>query len=134
MIKPSKKAVSRNRMLKALDKQSKQEVCGDRDQWTCQRCGRQHGDWDIQKQAYVIVQWCHVQTREYHILRWEPDNTLVLCKEDHVWFDNHKVQSYEWFSKKWPERWANIQRVLQMPCKTSMAWLRERYNELNRPF
>ena len=123
MIKPSKKAVSRNRMIKALDAVARREIVEIRDGNWCQRCNY-HAD-------MVTIQWAHVQTRRYLILRWEPCNSLALCDRCHVWMDQHKVESYEWFSKKWPERWANIQRVLQMPCKTSLAWLRERYAELN---
>lgn len=117
-------------MVAELDKACRVEVVEMRDQNICQRCGKADGEWDEARERYVVIQWAHVHTREYYITRWEPDNSLALCDADHVWFDNHKVLSYEWFRKKWPERWQNIQNVLQCGTKTGEVWLKEKLAEV----
>ena len=123
MIRRSKKARKRARMVKELDAAARQEIVIERDQDTCQRCGRQNGEWHPELQRPVRIQWAHVHTREYYVTRWEPDNSLALCDQDHVWFDNHKVISYEWFRKTWPERWERIQNVLQSGAKFNVSQL-----------
>lgn len=130
MIKSNKKTRARKRMIKALDEACRWDVVMNRDGDTCQRCGMRTGDYDKSRNMRVLIQWAHVHTREYYVTRWEPDNSLALCSADHVWFDNHKVISYEWFRKHWPDRWQNIQNVLQSQTKTSDAWIRARYEEL----
>lgn len=123
MIKLSKKARAQRRMVRELDAAARQEVVIDRDQDVCQRCGKVNGQWDSEAQMYVVIQWAHVHTREYHVTRWEPDNSLALCSRCHVWFDNHKVLSYEWFRKKWAERWERIQAVLNSGAKVNVKEL-----------
>jgi hypothetical protein len=125
MIRSSKKTLSQRRMVIALDKACRAEVVEGRDQNRCQRCTRLQGDWDPEIDAPVRIQWAHVHTREYYVTRWEPDNSLALCSRCHVWFDNHKVLSYEWFRKHWGERWENIQNVLNSGAKVKVKWLYE---------
>lgn len=112
-------------MVKALDDAARQEVVIERDQDTCQRCEKRQGEWDAEILMPVRIQWAHVHTREYYVTRWEPDNSLALCSRCHVWFDNHKVLSYEWFRKKWAERWERIQAVLQSRAKVNVKILYE---------
>lgn len=123
MIKRSPKARKRARMVKELDAAARQEIVEERDQNICQRCGRQEGEWDAEIGRPTKIQWAHVHTREYYVTRWEPDNSLALCDRCHVWFDNHKVISYEWFRKKWSERWERIQNVLQSGAKADIKQL-----------
>lgn len=133
MIRSSKRTLRKRRMILALDKACRWEVVVGRDGNTCQRCGYVSGNW-IQSFSgparQAVIQWAHVHTREYYVTRWEPDNSLALCDACHVWFDNHKVLSYEWFRKKWPERWEHIQNVLRVSTKTSESWIRSRYEEM----
>jgi len=130
MIPSSKKTIKKRRMILALDKACRQEVVIDRDRNTCQRCGKVDGDWDAEIGRPVRIQWAHIHTREYHVTRWEPDNSLALDDRCHVWFDNHKVLSYEWFRKMWPERWQSIQNILQSRTKAGDLFIRTRYEEL----
>lgn len=106
-------------MVLDLDKVARAEIVLERDENICQRCG-------VTEMLYgaVVIQWAHVHTREYYITRWEPDNSLALCSRCHVWFDNHKVLSLDWFAKKYPERWENIKRILHCGTKTNDAWVR----------
>ncbi len=107
-------------MVIDLDRIARAEIVHDRDADICQRCERWDGypDW-------AVIQWAHVQSREYYVTRWEPDNSLALCSRCHVWFDNHKVLSFDWFAKKFPERWDRIKRILHAGTKTNDAWVRE---------
>jgi hypothetical protein len=124
-MRRSKRALKQARTVAALDADCRKRVVEDRDHNTCQRCGKQQGEWDSEVQRPVNIQWAHVHTRDYHVTRWEEDNSLALCDRDHKWFDNHKVLSYEWFRKRWPERWENIQNVLNSGAKVKAAWLLE---------
>lgn len=130
MIKSSKRTLRNRRRIKVLDAACRRRVVENRDENSCQRCGAANGGWDSELDRRIVIQWAHVQSREYHILRWEDINSLALCDRCHVWFDNHKVLSYDWFAKHWPERWEMILRVLQGPAKTGEAFIRELYENL----
>lgn len=122
-------------MIIDLDKWAQREIRDGRDGAVCQRCGAVSGEWDTIRQKYVVIQWCHVHTREYHITRWEPDNSFAGCDACHVWFDNHKVLGFDWFAKKFPERWERVNRILQARllteghCRTTDAWVRSLWLE-----
>jgi hypothetical protein len=113
-------------MVIDLDKSARHEIVVERDREECQRCGVGPGGWAGDNQRPAMIQWAHVHTREYYITRWEPDNSLALCDRCHVWFDNHKVLGFDWFAKKFPERWERVTRVLQSGNnKTTDADIRE---------
>jgi hypothetical protein len=122
-------------MVIDLDRVARAEIIEDRDRNICQRCGDFAGkvgtEWAgrFEREFVVVIQWAHVHTREYYITRWEPDNSLALCSRCHVWFDNHKVLSLDWFAKKFPERWERIKRILQGNCKTTDADVRQMWKE-----
>jgi hypothetical protein len=125
MIRSSKKKLSQRRMVIALDKDCRLNVVVIRDENTCQRCRKKQGEWDAEISMYVRIQWAHIHTREYYVTRWEADNSLALCSRCHVWFDYHKVLSYEWFRKNWPERWERIKNVLNSGAKVKVKGLYE---------
>jgi hypothetical protein len=110
-------------MVRELDAAARQEIVIYRDHNQCQRCSLYEGDWIAELERRVTIQWAHVHTREYYVTRWEPDNSLALCDRCHMWFDNHKVISYEWFRKLWPVRWERIQNVLQSGAKADIKQL-----------
>ena len=118
--------MTKRKMVLALDKVARREIVEGRDENFCQRCLLHNGEVNVPGYplSVVVIQWAHVHTREYYITRWEPDNSLALCSRCHVWFDNHKVLSLDWFAKKWPERWENIKRILHCGTKTNDAWVR----------
>jgi len=111
-------------MVLDLDKVARREIVELRDANVCQRCMCGWGMRVINGNGPCVLQWAHVHTREYYITRWEPDNSLALCSACHVWFDNHKVLSLDWFAKKFPERWERLKRILQGNCKTTDADVR----------
>jgi hypothetical protein len=116
-------------MVLDLDKWARREIVELRDENICQRCGAELGWWDVGRQRNVVIQWAHVNTREYYVTRWDHDNSLALCDVCHVWFDNHKVLSLDWFAKKFGERYERIKRILQGDCKTTDAQIRELWLE-----
>ena len=118
-------------MVIDLDRVWRHEIVMLRDLNTCQRCGIMQGESrHLGIDFYVgIIQWAHIHTREYYITRWEPDNSLALCSRCHVWFDNHKVLGFDWFAKKFPERWERITRMLQGKAATNDAWVRSLWEE-----
>ena len=123
-----KKTLSKRKMILALDRHARNEIVVYRDRETCQRCGARQGDFAFER--FVIIQWAHVHTREYYCIRWEPDNSLALCDRCHVWFDNHKLLSLDWFAKKFGERHERLVRVLQSGNnKTTDADIRELWKE-----
>lgn len=119
-------------MVIDLDKSARREIVEQRDFNECQRCGINSGYPYPHSYDQAVIQWAHVHTREYYITRWEPDNSLALCSRCHVWFDNHKVLSLDWFAKKFPERWENIKRILHAGTKTNDAWVKSLWSERAR--
>ena len=117
-----KKTRTKRGMVIDLDKVARREIVEERDGNVCQRCR-------YYPEGTLPIQWAHVHTREYYITRWEPDNSLALCSACHVWFDNHKVLSLDWFAKKYPERWERLKRILQGNCKTTDADIRAMWME-----
>jgi len=108
-------------MVVDLDAVATREIRDERDGKICQRCGKAEGDVHLTRRGVfhrVAIQWAHIHSREYHITRWEPDNTLALCDVCHMWLDNHKVLGFDWFAKKFPERWERINRLLQAKLLT----------------
>lgn len=118
-------------MVLDLDKVARREIVEERDKNICQRCGLFEGWWSGggPDATRTVIQWAHVHTREYYVTRWEADNSLALCKRCHVWFDNHKVLSLDWFAKKFPERWESIKRILHAGTKTNDDWVRSLWLE-----
>lgn len=117
MIQSGKKALSQARMVKILDVDCRQRVVEERDENTCQRCGSRQGEWTAGDPYPVVIQWSHVHSRRHYCLRWDDDNSKALCRNCHCWWTNNPGLAYDWFMKKWPERWERITRVLQLNPK-----------------
>ena len=124
-----KKRRTKRGMVIDLDRVARREIVEERDGEMCQRCGDYSGFVVSGGFDKVVIQWAHIHTREYYITRWEPDNSLALCSRCHVWFDNHKVLGFDWFAKKFPERWERITRMLQGKASTNDAWVRSLWLE-----
>ena len=114
MIRRSKRSLKKGRMILALDQACRARVF-ERDV-ICQRCGSSDS-----------LQWSHVHSRRHHCLRWDDDNSKVLCIRCHCWWTNNPGLAFDWFVKKWPERWERITRVLQANPKVRVP---ELYAEL----
>jgi 5-methylcytosine-specific restriction endonuclease McrA len=65
-----------------------------RDGYRCLRCG-----------STRQLQWCHVYSRRFLSLRWEPDNSFCGCAGCHLWWHHRPAQAVPWYMKKiGPER------------------------------
>lgn len=112
-------------MIRDLDKVARVAVVEDRDRNVCQWCGIAAGEWDPEIERAAVIQWCHVHTRRWLCLRWEEDNAFAGCDRCHKRFDNNKVLGFDWFSKKFSERWERLVRFLQSgDTRTTDAWVR----------
>jgi 5-methylcytosine-specific restriction endonuclease McrA len=116
VIRKSKRARSRARMVRQLDAAARQEVF-ERDHGVCVRCC------DPRK----AVQWSHVIGRRHKCTRWEPDNALSLCYSCHRWWHEYPSLSGPWFAHTWPERQEHIVRLYNAGGKVDInAKLTER--------
>jgi len=83
------------------------EVVFARDGYACQKCG-----WKCTEVTYSPsgkvqagkLQWCHVFSRRYHSVRWDPDNSLALCSGCHLWQHQNPTLASEWYAEKWTVR------------------------------
>jgi 5-methylcytosine-specific restriction endonuclease McrA len=116
-IRPTKKTRQRRSAVKQLDQACRERVF-ERDRYTCQRCGKKEGDINEHGEP-IILQWSHVHSRRHPCLRWEDDNSKVLCLGCHHWWGMNPGQAFYWFSTRWPERWENIGRILQVNPKVN---------------
>ena len=101
MIKCSKKAKARNRVIAQLDAICRAAIM-ERDNNTCQRCG-----------SHENLQWSHVHSRRHYSIRWDTDNSKALCMGCHCWWTNHPTEASYWFSRKWADRWERIGELLR---------------------
>lgn len=74
----------RDAEVKELDRLAR-EVVMKRDGGKCRRCGSERR-----------LQWCHIYSRRYPSLRWDPDNALCLCAGCHLWQHHNPLDSSAW--------------------------------------
>lgn len=115
MIKRSKKTLSKNRMIAALDKDARQQVF-ERDGHKCIRCS-----------STSLTQWAHVFSRRHPCIRWEPDNAMTLCAGCHLFWHHEPALAMDWYFKNFRDRFERMQRVLQLNPKVRVKDL---YDEL----
>jgi 5-methylcytosine-specific restriction endonuclease McrA len=90
-----------------------------RDGYRCRRCGKDHN-----------LQWCHIYSRRYITLRWNPDNALTLCSGCHLWQHHNPLDAGVWVEKTIGEGTANWLRLrMKTPGKIDkklmLVWLKE---------
>lgn len=90
-----------------------------RDNNMCQKCGK--------TAPYIKLDWSHVITRGNKRLRWNPANSKSLCANCHRFFWHHSpMEAYEWFIRKFPDRWKTIeQERLKGPKKWTIEEMEE---------
>lgn len=76
-------------MIKRLDALCR-EVVMLRDQFTCRKCGRgkRHGK---------RVEWSHVYSRRFLRIRWNLENSKVLCFRCHRWWHENPFEASRWW-------------------------------------
>ena len=112
MIKRSKKTRTKNRMIAILDAECRARVM-ERDK-CCVRCG-----------ATTDLQWSHVLTRRHMCIRWDDENSKILCRACHCWWTNFPQEASYWFSQKWPLRWEYVNEMVRRNLKVNVALVYE---------
>jgi len=75
----------------------------ERDNNTCQKCGR-HVEGSCSQPSHVIPKGRCLR------LRYDPLNIKTLCLFHHRWWHDNPTESGEWFKKKFPKRWAYLEK------------------------
>lgn len=107
-VKAKKPAVKRKATKTALKKRLEKLVkdyVKQRDNYTCQRCGK-----------VVEGTNCHashvIPVSRSGYLQFDPINMKVLCYHDHInWWHKHPVEAGKWFTDTFPERWEYLQEL-----------------------
>lgn len=80
------------------------ELCANyvkiRDNYNCQKCGKR-----VQGRN---CHWSHVVPRADRRLRWDVNNSKVLCFHDHQWWHSNVLESSDWFQVEFPDRFDHI--------------------------
>lgn len=68
-----------------------------RDNRTCQKCYKViHDTYDCQ--------WAHIKSRSRNDLRWDMNNSMVLCGSCHQWWHANPNEAGVWFANTFPAR------------------------------
>lgn len=104
-----------------LDKIVK-EIVKIRDESTCQHCFKIVSGSDCHGSHVIPV------SRDGR-LAFDPLNIKVLCYHCHLnWWHKHPVESGEWFTKTFPERWEYLENKYRENAKQGsipIAWYKE---------
>ena len=113
----------RKKLIDKLDKKV-MELVRERDNWTCQRCGK--------KVTKSNAHCSHVIPRSRgNALRWDLKNLKLLCYHDHLnWWHKNPVEAGDWFKSKFPERWKYIESKKDTMVKFKVSDLEELLEEL----
>lgn len=55
------------------------------DEGMCRRCS-----------SRIDLQWAHVHSRRYGATRWDRQNSMALCRADHMYFTNRPLEWEDW--------------------------------------
>lgn len=76
------------RVLRFCPKHMADRMMGDHvkaQEGRCRRCG-----------STFDLQWAHVHSRRYLAIRWDRDNSMALCRGDHMYFTNRPLEWEQW--------------------------------------
>lgn len=99
-------------------------VVRERDRWMCAICGR--------TREVTVLDWAHVYTRGRISLRWNLDNSMLLCKKCHMqwhgvipWvFDpetNTDIDSVKYMRRAWEKKFPERDRRLTVLIRSRGA-------------
>lgn len=57
------------------------------------------------------IQWCHLKSRRYLSVRWEPLNNFSLTAGEHLYFTAHPDEFIRWIDKKYPGRIEELNKI-----------------------
>lgn len=70
------------------------------------------------------LQWCHVYSRRYLSMRWDPDNSMVLCAGCHLWWHHKPLEAARWFELIYPERAKRLLLISRTKRRPDLAAVR----------
>ena len=118
-------AKTARRKLKDKIKKVVDVLIKERDNYTCQHCGKKVSGKDCHVSHVVPVS--ATKTLEFDLL-----NLKILCFRHHIhWWHKNPLESGKWFEGKFPERSEYLKaRRMEAPRSIKMYELRELYEEL----
>lgn len=120
-MRKRKKKTPRQKLIKQLDTITRQIIV-ERDQSTCQWCGKLVGGKNCQ--------WSHIITRSEHLLRWNLSNSLILCYSCHRKWHSNPLVATAWFKGKFPQRYKEIMKLNKKSCPIPVSELEKYLQEL----
>lgn len=117
------KKTPRRKLIEKLDKLVMEKV-RERDNWTCQWCGK-HVE---KRNAHVS----HVIPRSKgYALRWDFNNLKLLCFHCHInRYHKDPLEAAEWFKGKFPDRWEYLEERRNDIKKWTLEELKELVDEI----
>lgn len=100
-FKVSKRTKRRRASVRELDQLCRALVFA-RDQ-QCVRCG-----------STEKGQWAHVYTRRLLALRWDLDNSMILCAGCHLHWHHRPLEAVTWWAEQYPERAVRLRSKAQV--------------------
>jgi len=71
------------------------------------------------------LQWAHVYSRRYKWLRWDLDNSMILCAGHHLEWHERPLEAAEWWEKELgPERYRSLVQRAARPSKVNLVAVR----------
>jgi 5-methylcytosine-specific restriction endonuclease McrA len=90
-----------------------------RDRFVCVKCLTLKKTQNRQR-----LQWAHIYSRGVHSLRWEIDNSVVLCSGCHLHGHLHPLEFARWFEQEYPQRAARLRLLRQTKRKVDRVGMR----------
>lgn len=67
------------------------------------------------------LQWCHVYSRHFVSMRWDPDNSFCGCSGCHLWWHHRPLDASRWFEQLYPERAKRLALISLTKRKPDLA-------------
>ena len=73
------------------------------------------------------LQWCHVFSRRYKGIRYEPYNHLIMCSAHHSYFTYNPEEWAIFMSRNFPEKWIEASENRNLHSDANVDFFKERY-------
>ncbi|MBU0598680.1 HNH endonuclease, partial [Patescibacteria group bacterium] len=100
-------------------------IIKERDDYTCQYCGKRVSGFDCHVSHVVPVS-------KTKLLEFDFQNLKILCFRHHIhWWHKNPLEAGKWFREKFPDRAKYLEgRLLEKPRPIKMYELRDLYEEV----
>ena len=76
----------------------------------------------------INIQWCHIKSRRYLSVRWEPLNNLSLTAGEHLHFTAHPDEFVRWLDQKYPGRLDKLNDIFRSKSEMKKYQMEELLN------